>query len=246
MLYIEKYINKDFITFEDLKTTFLPKNGETYINTDMSLNIDKIVIYHHCGIGIYLKNNLLNFIKCNNISIYYEEDYECLKIIYNNSAEHKKIENKNVDFLNKSIIVRYSNNIYQEKNNYNEVYLGEIVIPKKIINPIISNKSKNCNLSMFDILVKNIIFILMEKDNDIKKIKEMINKIFSIYSYKVVEKTNIKINNDFLYIIDFINNDKSFKFIHNTLFVKTLYSKREDFITLNEFYDFVYEMKSNL
>lgn len=241
-----KNYNK-FIKEKELEIVFFPNQNKKYILNDENVICDKIKILKNIGIAYYLKNTLVKFIDAINIAIYFNDEYNLFKIVYNNSFS--KLENLDVDFNNNTTYIRYydfkeeiknlkgkKDVIYEQRNNNLEI--GSIVIPKNISIKFKNIKNeKNIFLSLSNLIYCKV-FDKIELNEDLNYLIDM---FFEDYGYIVTKKTNIVINNISVFILKSNINNKFIKDndIEKNSIIKNTYCKSSEFNTKEDYYNLI-------
>lgn len=195
----------DYFLDTPLKMSFFSKEKNSFINTDFDISIDKIEVIKHSGIAFYLKNYLIKYIKADNMYVIYIKEFDCFKIIYNNDNEN--IENKDVDFSNNTLYIRYGNSNFE--NNYSKnISIGDIVLPLPFIVPFKNKSKKESHFSDINLNLLCRIIEESEKPNfkyNEQNYKPIIKCFLDAFGYKV--KDICYMNNRKLCLIE-LNEDK--------------------------------------
>lgn len=185
----EKYMEN-----KELETIFFPEENEKFIKTDFEFLCNKIKIYKNLGIGFYLDDLELKFIKAVNVLVKFNDNFNCFEIRYNDLV-YDEIQDKDFDFNNKNFYIRYSSeSIPKEEYHYKQLKKGDVVYPSNILAPLKEVTKKNTVLGCLFNLCGH--FIVNDKIKDKDIVLEKVLELGKAMEYVVEE-----VIDDNLYII---------------------------------------------
>lgn len=203
MFYKKDFEFPNHIIEDDTKVIFLPKENEKSINVDIALNINKIILYKHLGIFYYCNDVLINYKKFENALISYDEKFNCFIIDYETENKKYRFEDLDRDFSFNRIYIRYGSveeayDIEREEKIIKEFNVGDLVMPNGFLNP----SKQELKYSFAGLISLKILSSLSKGTSTEEKLKSEIENLFRFYNYKIIEKTDIFIEDERLYLIE--------------------------------------------
>lgn len=217
MFKIDSDYYKNFGYQTEYMLSFYPLENEEKIINSLDINIDNIIIYKNIGIFFYYKGVIVKVIKSKNIEI--ESSNQIFKIKYDDFS-----------MLNQ-IILYYNIKENKQKNNFK---IGDLVIPSNIEYP-----SDDRTITMGDFCLKLSIVLSKKKDMNYDEKINIVNTIFNLFSYKIIDI--IEMDNIYFYLLKIENKNNLLmeEDINKDKIVEQIYSLDEDIIKKEDLCNFL-------